>query len=1055
MPELFYLNFFSLGATIPAIFMFSAGYFLIMIKQRRPATTWLLGAFISLGFFNLAYALPTAVYHEALAWHRVATATMVMIALFCLQQFLMLWHKSLPGKVRLVITVLQAAVMIASTVDFIWHVTATPVQYNFRSMLWDFTDFAASKRFGLVLIANFFVAYGTGLWKAWRFKRVRWAALGVTLGIFVATIVPGVVNVLSRDGLMSRDIYQLTLDTSYVLGWFMVLIIFVNVAKESTTFMARIIAISMALFLLVMTPVSYFAVDSLAGAWQNDHLHQSKLALQDSTYRPVTLRYIAWLPNSAVDAIQWRYRSNPDFQVDNEILSSLEQSLGRYHMKALLQVGAGAPFPTPQIEARLAQYQSVAPHPQRAWIAALRFILDANSGLTVPNSVAAMRQLDSIANRVAYTRTKMSQLPPRDFRASAKKLLKGESKGAIASAFMQQAASELDALPATSDAELQKTALRLLSPLPALGRMLDRYNTAPVENRDHFSVFHIAAPDGSGMYEVGWSHLSFRKSLHTVTINLFWVLISASLVIMVLFRFFFFGSLIQPLNRLIEGVRQVNQGKLDVDIELHVEDEIGFLTRSFNGMVDSIRTARQKLQDYADQLEDKVSERTRQLQNTLEEVQSLKHQQDGDYFLTALLTHPLGRNQVESSAVTVDFVLSQKKQFSFRNRSDEIGGDLCKAHDIRLRDRDCVVVLNADAMGKSIQGAGGVLVLGSVFESMINRTQGSSAAQAVYPERWLKNAFLELHKVFESFDGSMLISVVLGLLDCETGFFYYMNAEHPATVLYRNSEASFIDEDMLFRKLGTQGVSGKLQVQTLQLQVGDVLIAGSDGRDDLLLGEDAVGNRRINEDEFLFLDLVRETRGDIHKIPGALKNHGELTDDLSLLRLEYLGNRNEKLILDERTITLRTRIHQAIQTRDHDAARAILDDVEPKEINDNSSLREIALFYNHQEDYTAAARWGCRYVERNPADTEMIYRTSLILKRIRNLEGAADLAERIRLRQPTNTRNLIHLADIYISLSNWRRARKIISTALELESENPKALRVLQYIEDKTAPATN
>jgi hypothetical protein len=72
-------------------------------------------------------------------------------------------------------------------------------------------------------------------------------------------------------------------------------------------------------------------------------------------------------------------------------------------------------------------------------------------------------------------------------------------------------------------------------------------------------------------------------------------------------------------------------------------------------------------------------------------------------------------------------------------------------------------------MGKSIQGAGGVLVLGTVFKSIIQRTISTAAGKNVYPERWLKNAFIEMHKAFESFDGSMLMSTVFGLIDEVTG----------------------------------------------------------------------------------------------------------------------------------------------------------------------------------------------------------------------------------------------------------------------------------------------
>ena len=583
-----------------------------------------------------------------------------------------------------------------------------------------------------------------------------------------------------------------------------------------------------------------------------------------------------------------------------------------------------------------------------------------------------------------------------------------------------------------------------------LGHMFYRYNRTDRPDRDQFTAFHYPAKDGSGIYEVGFSYLGFRAYLDKVARNLFVILVGITLVILILFRLFFLGSLIRPLETLISGVRRVNEGSLDVEVPVHVEDEIGFLSRSFNGMVESIRLAQQKLKDYADQLEDKVKIRTAELQNTLEEVQHLKQQQDGDYFLTALLTRPLGRHLVKSASVKVDFLVHQKKHFSFRNRDDEIGGDLCKAHDITLRDRKFVVFLNADAMGKSIQGAGGVLVLGSVFESIMNRTHDSAMAQTVYPERWLKNVFLELHKVFESFDGSMLVSLVLGLVDTENGLLYYMNAEHPASVLYRNGEAGFIDEDMMFRKLGTQGIEGKLFIQTLQLQPGDVIIAGSDGRDDLLLGEDENGNRIINEDEYLFLDIVREAKGDIHSMPEAFQHHGELTDDLSLLRLEYTGHQSEPLVLNEKIADILSKMEAALKAQDHEEVGRLLEQIPEGTPCTDIQAKALALAANQAGNYEKAAHFAARYVDRNPADLEMIYRTSILYKRLRRLEDAADLAERIRLRQPGNVRNLIHLADIYLSNDNPRRAKKIILLAIEQEPENEKAQTILEHLKSES-----
>ncbi|HMV44354.1 MAG TPA: 7TM diverse intracellular signaling domain-containing protein, partial [Leptospiraceae bacterium] len=187
----------------------------------------------------------------------------------------------------------------------------------------------------------------------------------------------------------------------------------------------------------------------------------------------------------------------------------------------------------------------------------------------------------------------------------------------------------------------------------------------------------------------------------------------------------------------------------------------------------------EEVEELNSNLEMKVAQRTEELSQSLEHVKKLKMSQDGDYFLTSLLIKPLGKNRAEKNQVLIDFIVKQKKTFEFKNKMSDLGGDLCRAESLVLRNRNMTVFFNADAMGKSMQGAGGAIVMGSVFDSILERTKLSQTVQEEYPEKWLKNAFIELHKVFESFQGSMLVSIVIGLIDNKTGLMYFINAEHP------------------------------------------------------------------------------------------------------------------------------------------------------------------------------------------------------------------------------------------------------------------------------------
>ncbi|WP_407658868.1 7TM diverse intracellular signaling domain-containing protein [Leptospira soteropolitanensis] len=208
----------------------------------------------------------------------------------------------------------------------------------------------------------------------------------------------------------------------------------------------------------------------------------------------------------------------------------------------------------------------------------------------------------------------------------------------------------------------------------------------------------------------------------------------------------------------------------------------------------------EEVEDLNKNLEKKVEERTDALNDSLSQLQILKEKQDGDYFLTSLLIHPLARIENKIAEIKIESYVNQKKKFQFRGKDGEIGGDICIVGTVQLESGDFTVFANGDAMGKSIQGAGGALVLGVVFQAVLSRAK-SSYTKSRPPELWLKDLYVELQSVFVSFDGSMLSSVVLGMIS-KDGFVYYINAEHPWSILYRDGVASFIETELSMRKLG-------------------------------------------------------------------------------------------------------------------------------------------------------------------------------------------------------------------------------------------------------------
>ena len=139
-------------------------------------------------------------------------------------------------------------------------------------------------------------------------------------------------------------------------------------------------------------------------------------------------------------------------------------------------------------------------------------------------------------------------------------------------------------------------AVFIIRDMPEMTRHYRRIGRLNINNYYSHYDFKI---DGR-LYEVGYSYIDYRKVIHETGLKLVYIILGSVLFIIVVFPFFFRESLIKPLNRLLDGVRKVNEGDLGVVVPVQVEDEIGFLSGSFNNMVKSILESEEKLKNNLD-----------------------------------------------------------------------------------------------------------------------------------------------------------------------------------------------------------------------------------------------------------------------------------------------------------------------------------------------------------------------------------------------------------------------------------------------------------------------
>lgn len=991
----------------------SFSVFLLTLKNKSSATLHLGIALAIMAVFNAAYLIPYSIYQPWAAYHRWVTVGTILPVVLHFTQFLLRFPKCDHPRLTTAIMIAQWAIHLAITAVFIYISSKSGVVFNATGHYFDLDADTISTIQSAFIVG--FIAFSI-IVAVWRFfirrGAHRWALLGQALILFFVMMIPAVLNSLSRDGLVSRELFQNAYAIFVVIGLFIMVVVFLNTTPDRTSFMSKIIGISLATFLLVM-----------------QILASRTLTRRDVDYDTLKKEEAGrvMLGGRAPDDMAWLRSYNPRTGQAKTYTGKAPDSA----FANLLLISAWREgFSTPEILTRLGEGKA------RGWLQAMADLRARQPGDTVEEKFAA---LDS---KLRILKSRLTRLSWLDFRERAEKFLNKQSadqKDAV-DFFLAQ----IHASKAEGRALRQEVADAFMLPLASGAR-----DYPSVDGR-HFVSFRWYDPYTATVYEAGYQYLKYRAYIRDAALDFFILTIGGLFLLLTVFPVFFHLALVSPLNKLLAGVAHVNEGNLDARVKVVVEDEIGTLARSFNNMTVSIREARQKLQEYAVGLEEKVRERTKDLEQTLGQVQELKAQQDGDYFLTSLMLNPLGSNRATSDQYRIEFLVKQKKQFDFKHWQAEIGGDICVADRITLKDEDYIVILNADAMGKSMQGAGGAVVLGSAFHAILDRCRVSRTESNRFPEAWIRDAFVELHKIFAVFDGSMLVSIFLGLIHEKSGAMFFTNAEHPWPVVIRAGRAEFLKTAVFYRKLGIIPGQEKypwkvlrddspFHIDTFQMKPGDILLVGSDGRDDLMLGVSKDQERVINEDENIFRRIAEETNGDLKELFERLTKEGEITDDLSLIRVEANGSPS-RLSIDDKSVL--SELTAAYKRGEPALALKLSENVE----NPTERAAARARIFFKIQNFAKAIEEALTALALDPLKDDLLYVLVRSYKKLNEYAAAFEYAERFRLRNPGHTGNLVHLAHLATLLHFNKEAELHAEEALRLDASLTTATQILQKI---------
>ena len=208
------------------------------------------------------------------------------------------------------------------------------------------------------------------------------------------------------------------------------------------------------------------------------------------------------------------------------------------------------------------------------------------------------------------------------------------------------------------------------------------------------------------------------------------------------------------------------------------------------------------------------------------------------------------------------------------------------------------------------------------------------------------------------------------------------------------------------------------------------------------------GERIINDDDDLVLNMIELATGDLAKLVETIDRIGQITDDLSLLRVGYLDQTPESDADDAgvkadpvaataaktTTRALLKEAQSAVDSGDYSRAVTLLVEAHNADPEQKHIIKHLARACSRAKQHERAADLAETYAKDCPHDTEFLLSGAKMMLRAGRLEPAEDMCERYRLRNPESTKNLKLLAQILYKTGKEGRAYVMEKEAEAMES---------------------
>ena len=321
-----------------------------------------------------------------------------------------------------------------------------------------------------------------------------------------------------------------------------------------------------------------------------------------------------------------------------------------------------------------------------------------------------------------------------------------------------------------------------------------------------------------------------------------------SLLIIFIYSTYLNKTVLTPIKKLTDGVREIASGDLDKKIEIPTGDEIEHLATCFNAMTS-------ELKEYMKNLT-KVTADKERIATELNVAQDIQ---------LGMLPHDFnfGRKDFDIFATT--------------SAAKMVGGDF---YDFYLLDENHLVITVADVSGKGIPA--------SLFMVISKTVLKNFATFAIAPDDYAAVVSCANNQLCQGNEEMMFVTVFFGVLEINTGRFIYVNGGHNPPVIYNTEKNSceFLSVKKNFVLGGMEDVP--YQQQEINLANGDLIFVYTDGVNEAM----NIDNEEYTSEKLLEFMNATNCRADLKDLLAAVKSdvakhvgEAEQSDDITMLAL--------------------------------------------------------------------------------------------------------------------------------------------------------------------------